>query len=116
MITPENLLRFAQSMPRKNETDFRVCISRAYYAAFHKAKCRAFQDSNYTYKSGSGTSHKDLSDYYTEQNDEKSLLVADLLKKLKRYRVRADYRINESIDSGLVNICLKQAEEIFSIL
>lgn len=116
MIQPQDFLDFARSLQRDNETDDRVCIGRAYYAAMHKALEYALK-SGYQYnpKEAGGT-HSNLISYFERQGGEALLVVADLLKKLKHQRTQADYRLDLNIYSDKPVKALKLAENIFNEL
>ena len=90
MIQAQDFLDFARSLPRNNETDDRVCIGRAYYAAMHKAL-------EYAIKNG----------YQYDR--------AELLRKLKYQRTQADYNLGDHIYSDKPVLALKRAENIFNI-
>ena len=115
MIQAQDFLDFARSLPRDNETDDRVCIGRAYYAAMHKALEYAL-NSGYQYnpKEAGGT-HSNLILYFEQQGGETLLMVAELLKKLKHQRTQADYRLDLNIYSDKPVLALKRAEKIFNI-
>lgn len=116
MIQAENFLGFAKSMPRENETDDRVCISRAYYAAMHKALEYAVGNGyEYSNKEAGGT-HSNLIFYFDRDGTESAGVVADLLKKLKRKRIQADYYLNENIYSGEAAQALRRSSCIFAEL
>lgn len=116
MIQAQDFLDFAHSLPRNNETDDRVCIGRAYYAAMHKALEYAVKSGyQYDHKEAGGT-HSNLIFYFERQGGEALLVVADLLKKLKRQRIQADYRLDWDIYSNKAVQALKLAENIFNEL
>ena len=116
MIQPQDFLDFARSLPRDNETDDRVCIGRAYYAAMHKALEYAVEsDYQYDHKEVGGT-HSNLILYFDKPGGEALLVVADLLKKLKRKRTQADYHLDRNIYSNEAVQALKCAETIFNEL
>lgn len=116
MIQAENFLGFAKSMPREDETADRVCISRAYYAAMHKALEYAVENGyKYSSKEAGGT-HSNLIFYFDRVGTESAGMVADLLKKLKRKRIQADYDLDENIYSSEATQALKRASCIFAEL
>lgn len=116
MIQAQDFLDFARSLPRDNETDDRVCIGRAYYAAMHKALEYAVESGyQYDHKEAGGT-HSNLILYFEQQGSEALLVVADLLKKLKRKRTQADYHLDRNIYSNEAVQALKCAETIFNEL
>lgn len=116
MIRSENFLEFARSLPDDTETDNRVCIGRAYYAAMHKALEYAVKNGYEYSKSEAGGTHSNLIFYFEREKAESAILVADLLKKLKRKRIQADYRLDENVYSGDAVQALKRAGCIFSEL
>ncbi|UNV85082.1 MULTISPECIES: HEPN domain-containing protein [Neisseria] len=116
MITAIDFLHFADSLCRNSETDDRVCISRAYYAAMHHALEKAINKGYQRDKYDAGGTHKNLIFYYERQADDDSSLIADLLKKLRKVRSRADYELVESIYSSHAKTAIKQAKEIFSLI
>ena len=116
MIQAQDYLDFARSLPRNNETDDRVCIGRAYYAAMHKALEYAVKDGyQYDHKEAGGP-HSHLIFYFEREGGEALLVVADLLKKLKRKRTQADYDLDRNIYSNEAVQALKCAETIFNEL
>lgn len=116
MIQAQDFLDFARSLPRDNETDDRVCIGRAYYAAMHKALKYAVE-SGYQYDhKEAGSTHSNLIFYFEREGGEALLVVADLLKKLKHQRTQADYRLDLNIYSDKPVLALKRAETIFNEL
>lgn len=118
MITAIDFLHFADSLCRNSdsETDDRVCISRAYYAAMHHALENAINKGYQRDKYDAGGTHKNLLFYYERQADDDSSLIADLLRKLKKARSRADYELSKSIYSSHAKTAIKQAEQIFSLI
>ena len=116
MIQAQDFLDFARSLTRNNETDDRVCIGRAYYAAMHKALEYAVKDGyQYDHKEAGGP-HSHLIFYFEREGGEALLVVADLLKKLKRKRTQADYDLDRNIYSNEAVQALKCAETIFNEL
>ncbi len=116
MIEANDFLAFAQTMERNNETDDRVCIGRAYYAAVHFAS-KAAQTNGYQHDPHeAGSMHSNLIFYFERCATEDSLLVADLLKKLKRSRQQADYQLEYNIFSSAAKTALKQAQTVFDVL
>lgn len=116
MISAEDFLNFAFNMPRNSETDDRVCIGRAYYAAMHKALAYAVKDGfKYDPKDASGT-HSNLIFYFERTREENGIKIADMLKKLKYSRERADYRLGESVFSHHAGKSLEQAKTVFSLI
>lgn len=116
MITPPDFWEFARSMPRENETDDRVCIGRAYYAAMHASlACAVSEGYAYDPKDAGGI-HSNLIFYFERKDDDDNREVAFLLKKLKRARVRADYRLEENIFSGDAERALRQARDVFALV
>lgn len=115
MIQAQDFLDFARSLPRDNETDDRVCIGRAYYAAMHKALEYALK-SGYQYdRKEAGGTHSNLIFYFEREGGEALLVVAELLKKLKYQRTQADYNLGDHIYSDKPVLALKRAENIFNI-
>ena len=116
MIQAQDFLDFARSLPRDIVSVDRVCIGRAYYAAMHKALEYAVEsDYQYDHKEAGGT-HSNLILYFDQQDGEALLVVADLLKKLKRKRTQADYDLDRNIYSNEAVQALKCAETIFNEL
>lgn len=116
MIQAQDFLDFARSLPRDNETDDRVCIGRAYYAAMHKALEYAIKNGYQYDRKEAGGTHSNLIFYFERQGGEALLVVADLLKKLKRQRTQADYDLGDHIYSHKAVQALKCAENIFNEL
>nr|DAT12013.1 MAG TPA: protein of unknown function (DUF5618) [Caudoviricetes sp.] len=116
MIAPHDFWEFARNMPRENETDDRVCIGRAYYAAMHASLAYAVSE-GYTYdpKEAGGT-HGNLIFYFERKDGDAGQEVADLLRKLKRARERADYRLDESVFSADAVRALRQAQDVFALV
>lgn len=115
MITAQDLLNFADNLCRNNETDDRVCINRAYYAAMHKSLENAQNNGYKLDRHEAGGAHSNLIFFYEKQADDNSLLIADLLRKLKRRRQQADYCLTESVFSSHAMTAIRQAKEIFAL-
>lgn len=116
MIQAQDFLDFARSLPRNNETDDRVCIGRAYYAAMHKALEYAIKDGYQYDHREAGSTHSNLIFYFERQGGEALLVAADLLKKLKRKRTQADYHLDKNIYSNEAVQALRRAESVFNEL
>ncbi len=118
MITAMDFLDFADNLCKSgnSETDNRVCISRAYYAAMHHALENAMNKGYQRDTYDAGGTHKNLIFYYERQADDDSSLIVDLLRKLKKARSRADYELGQSIYSSHAKTAIKQAEQIFSLI
>lgn len=115
MIQAQDFLDFARSLPRNNETDDRVCIGRAYYAAMHKALEYAIKNGYQYDRKEAGGTHSNLIFYFERQGGEALLVVAELLRKLKYQRTQADYNLGDHIYSDKPVLALKRAENIFNI-
>jgi len=123
-ISPQCLLSWAENQPKTDETDYRACISRAYYAAYHD--CKRFHDSLPSPGAGasSGGVHEDLCHRLIhtspetkkdQQLNERSQKRVAFLRPLKHKRGIADYELNETISlTDAANIIAK-AKLIMSI-
>src|SRR5580700_10149869 len=74
---------------RADEASHRSAISRAYYYVFHLALARALSNGYQRYPGEA--SHVQLWRKYTESPDPKCKKLAEIAKRLKEKRERADY-------------------------
>lgn len=112
-VRPSDFLDSAKLLAQGNcEIDKRNAISRAYYAAYHRAK------TVYPFRPAKGqTSHKSFFDHLMKsQLKYPARLVGSRLKTMHVHRVTADYFIQEEIFSSILNIQLDGAEEIIALL
>ena len=106
-----------------NESCFRTCISRAYYAAF--LTCREFLKNSHGLSfSQSAEVHKEVIsslrrrtvvDTLKGRSNSSKYIVADLLDKLRKEgRNRADYDLNVTITKNDALKWIQMAEDIIS--
>ncbi|KAA0680326.1 HEPN domain-containing protein [Roseomonas genomospecies 6] len=113
MITPADVLREAQAlfgMDDGDEVRRRTAVSRAYYAAYHHARCAAEAD-GYR-EDGKASVHWQLQRHYSGKANPKQRRIAQFLRNLKGLRVRADYRLSEALSVSEAREALSLAAHI----
>lgn len=97
------------------EIQYRVIVSRAYYAAFHAA--RLHLEDYYGHRWNlERDSHNQVIDYYERPEHQGYLRVAEDLLRLKRWRVRADYHANMVINHQTAQDSITLATRIISAI
>lgn len=114
MITPADFLAIAQQLSGSNEAELRTAVSRAYYAAFHQAQATA---EKFTYKPNpkSKSSHQDLMNFLARFGDPDYKTAADSLKRARRLRKKADYRLSDGITAEDAQTCIDLAQQVFEL-
>lgn len=101
--------------PANQEAKLRAAISRAYYAAFIKAR-NYLRDQEQHSIPITGNAHKYVSDQFDLSSDPARKLVAEDLIRLKAYRKQADYVDKFPGLSVITQTALKLSEEIITTL
>lgn len=97
------------------EAKFRAAISRAYYAAFLKARNHLRDREGYSIPRTSDA-HKYVSDQFNLSSEPLRQLVAEKLVKLRLYRRQADYVDTFPGLSGITQTVLELTEEVILTL
>lgn len=113
---PEEFLEVAKEL-KKIDTfpilgKLRTSVSRAYYAAFLKAKIK-LESLGYSFPNNSQI-HLDVRDclnYKLKKSD-----IASPLLELFNHRVNADYEIKKRISPQICDRCIKLSEEIINLI
>lgn len=93
----------------------RSSVSRAYYAAFCSVRNYAIQHFSYQPK-GNSRIHRELPEYLEQQNNPLWDDIADKLRELRIYRNRCDYDDHVSDLDNIVEVSLRLASEILSVV
>jgi uncharacterized protein (UPF0332 family) len=101
--------------PASQEAKLRAAISRAYYAAFIKARNHLRDKEGYSIPR-TGNSHRFVSQQFVSSSDAVRQSIADKLSRLKAYRKQADYVDKFPGISGVTMIALTLSEEIITTL
>ncbi|CAE6723461.1 hypothetical protein [Candidatus Nitrotoga fabula] len=115
-VTPDDLLKHALELAshHSDEITQRNVISRAYYAAYHRA-CEFIKPERQML--GDAGMHKQ---YITQLNQGKSCSIerkiGGKIKTMHVRRITADYRIREDVPNSNVAIQISAAKELFSII
>jgi hypothetical protein len=123
-VTPEDLLFWAETANASTEPDKRAIISRAYYAAFHR--CLEWHGSRIrfqsTFQAQNAGEHETLIQKLLHPNlgnpnrqQQLSLELGRRLRDLKALRVLADYRLRQSIPTGLEDQASDEAADILRL-
>lgn len=116
MFSWDEYLKFAKALSTQSgitETEFRVSISRAYYAIFNNCSDRFFELTQ-TQKPNSD-SHKFIIDKYKEGKKE-ARAIGFHLDSLKNHRIDSDYKANKAIQKSTMDTALKLADSIIEKL
>lgn len=107
----------------KNETKYRIAISRAYYAAFHKAKLfySSRKEFENLYSRGKGL-HEEICNKFIDVNKgskefcSKCSSIGNSLTLLKKDRHQADYNGEQSIGYKMALLDCKKAKRIIDYI
>jgi hypothetical protein len=99
-----------------DDASLRSAVSRSYYCAFNLAMARAKANSYRTPDDGSGSSHDHLWELYGRNNNVGCTRLAAIGQRMKRRRVKADYRPNFDKLSDEVQDAIADAEECVAII
>lgn len=89
------------------EVDRRSSVSRAYYAAFLRARDQAgISDTTKDV-------HRVVQEFYFQAN---KVAIANRLNSMRRARNKADYKLNDAVDGKSTSTQIKEAEAVFSDL
>ena len=117
MVIPREWMASAlASRQSDKEIDFRNCISRAYYAAYHAALLVAdehFPDSDSPQHRGS---HQHLINRFRSSAYRPAKRLAKALKNMKLKRCRADYQVDETVTLAEADEALADAVRIQALL
>lgn len=98
------------------EANFRAAVSRAYYAAFCKARNFLRDVDKDSQVTGTRDIHSYVLDQFMKSPDQTRGRIAINLERLRRYRNMADYDDTMTISQANVIKTLKQAEEVIADL
>jgi len=119
VIGPDDLLEEARELAktaRSREVRRRSAMSRAYYAAFHRAD-EAARSAGYRFDASEGAgSHVHLLAFLARLPDPGARTAARSLKTLKKQRVLSDYQLAEDISMHMVEQVIEQAEYLLTEL
>jgi uncharacterized protein (UPF0332 family) len=82
----------ADQVSLANQADFRTAMSRAYYAAYHKAKAFLEVTKDPTLEIDEGGVHERLISRFTQNSLEDRRIMGAKLARIKTIRVVADYK------------------------
>jgi uncharacterized protein (UPF0332 family) len=99
-----------------DDASLRSAVSKSYYCAFNLAMSRALANSYRTPDDGSGSSHDHLWDLYGRNNNANCTRLAAIGQRMKRRRVKADYRANYDKLPEEVKDAIADAEECAAII
>ena len=124
-VLPDDLLRSAKDFCgiAKNESDYRGCISRGYYAGFHAAKIFHQSLSSSGKLLGNCGEHENLLHMLnnptipeTDGNHLTSREIYVYLKKILFNRRLADYQIDQPVNKKKVDIVFAESNLLFDAL
>jgi uncharacterized protein (UPF0332 family) len=98
------------------EANFRAAVSRAYYAAFCKARNYLRDVDKDSQVTGTRDIHGYVLDQFMKSPDKIRGRIAINLERLRRYRNMADYDDTMTINQANVLKTLKQAEQVIADL
>jgi uncharacterized protein (UPF0332 family) len=101
--------------PANQEAKLRAAISRAYYAAFIKARNHLREKERHSIPT-TGDAHKYVSDLFDLSPDPMRQSIAEKLARLRTYRKQADYVDIFPGLSGITITALRLSEEVISTL
>jgi uncharacterized protein (UPF0332 family) len=115
MIAPEDFLALAElEIQNTTEAEWRTAVSRAYYAAFHKAR-KLFL------ALGFGPPKGDQAHAYVwlrllNCGNQQVQLAGSNLNSLRRYRNQADYDVDQNLSQANARMQVLEARQIIQIL
>jgi hypothetical protein len=104
------------STAASDEASLRSAVSRSCYCAFNLAMSRAAANSYRTSDDGTGGSHDQLWEMYGRNDDQDCKRLALLGQRMKRRRVKADYRASFEKLPDEVKSTIADAEACVAIL
>lgn len=111
-VSSADFLASASALKKSGaEIDFRNCVSRAYYSAYHAARPIAeshFPDPNAHLRMGD---HERLSERFKAARTKSALSVTYILEFLKRERRRADYDLGAKFNEHDAEQSLTKARD-----
>jgi hypothetical protein len=99
-----------------DDASLRSAVSRSYYCAFNLAMSRAKANSYRTPDDGSGSSHDHLWELYGRSDNANCTKLAAIGQRMKRRRVKADYRAHFDKLADEVKDAIADAEECVTIM
>jgi uncharacterized protein (UPF0332 family) len=96
-----------------DEASMRSAVSRAYYAAFHKAKLFAKNDGSGTRFSGGVDIHKEVVDFLKEHTNQSIQSLSSKLDRLRKDRNACDYGSSMKNVKSIAGNSIILAEKIF---
>ena len=114
-VSPADFMDSASALSLgADEMAQRNALSRAYYAAFHRAAVSYPPEENR--RGGTGMHRNYLDQLQNHQAGSKERIVGAKLTQLYQRRVLADYRLQNSLQTDAVARQLDTAKQIFSLL
>lgn len=104
-----------KTTPANQKAKLRAAISRAYYAAFIKARNHLRDQEGHLIPT-TGVAHRYVSDQFDLSPDPVRQVVVEDLVKLRIYRRQADYVDTFPGLSGITQTALRLSEEVISTL
>jgi hypothetical protein len=114
----ENFLDLAKTLAKTADDDasLRSAVSRSYYCAFNLARRRAEANGYRHPKDDATGSHDLIWELYGRNDDPGCVRLASIGPRLKRRRVKADYRLYCDKLSDDVQDAIADAEECITLL
>ncbi len=114
-LTLAHDMRTTADSSSTREARLRSCVSRAYYAAFCKARNYLRDEKGYQFPT-TATAHALVRKAFQRSSDAKRRQIGRALNRLRIDRNKADYddRINRL--SSMANLALESAENILQVL
>lgn len=116
-VSPSDFLTSADSLAAsadKNEMTLRNVLSRAYYAAFHRAQ--EFAPSQQAHNDGIGMHRSYIEQLMQNKSGSIERKLAEKLKSMYSRRIKADYQLDKNIAHDDVPVQLYSAKALFKLL
>ncbi len=115
MIAPEDFLALAEmGVKGSTEAEWRTAVSRAYYAAFHKAR-KLFIGLGFQPPKGD-QAHAYLWLRLLNCGNQQVQLAGSNLNSLRRYRNQADYDVDQKLIQANARLQVLEARQIVQLL
>lgn len=105
-----------ETSPANDEARWRAAISRAYYAAFNKARLYMEEVFQIRWTPDEGHGHIFVADWFASFDDEAYRAIGQYLHRLRGRRRRADYEAKYGRLEEQANDSLRLAAEIIELL
>ncbi len=116
MFNWANYLKLADNLlEQDNEAAFRSAVSRAYYAAYNRARQKLIEE-GLTYRADPSepSKHKAVWDDYRNTADNTRRKVGNDGDRLRRSRAEADYNASTSVTQTHARIRVNNAKELYT--